>query len=57
MEAYSEEKGEHLHQDIMNFEKCYQSSYNKIMMGDYIWGLLRESELTYQRKSHKISHF
>ena len=27
------------------------------MMGDYIWGLIRESDLEYRRKSQKTTHF
>ncbi|KAL4718672.1 hypothetical protein ACJJTC_008641 [Scirpophaga incertulas] len=38
--AYSEVQEERFHQDVMNFEKCYQGQYNENMMGDYIWGLL-----------------
>ncbi|KAL6481776.1 hypothetical protein MHYP_G00098560 [Metynnis hypsauchen] len=45
MGAYSEEQGERFHQDIMNFERRYQGQYNENMMGDYIWGLIRESDL------------
>ena len=43
MRAYSEEQGERFHQDILDFERCYQGQYNENMMGDYIWGLLPES--------------
>ena len=28
MGDYSEEHGESLHQDVMEFEKCYQGQYN-----------------------------
>ncbi|GBO99518.1 hypothetical protein EVAR_691_1 [Eumeta japonica] len=42
MVAYSEEKGEGVHQDIMSIEQRCQGQYNGNMMGDYIWGLLRE---------------
>ena len=47
MGAYSEEQGEHFHQDILDFERRYQGQYNENMMGDHIWGLLRESDLQY----------
>ncbi|XP_061409988.1 uncharacterized protein LOC133344058 [Lethenteron reissneri] len=46
MGAYSEEKGERFHQDILYFQRCYQGRYNENMMGDYIWGLIHESEFT-----------
>ena len=55
--AYSEEHGERFHQDIKDFESRYQGQYNKNMMGDYIWGLIRESDLEYRRKSRKTTHF
>ncbi|KAL7834398.1 hypothetical protein SRHO_G00286450 [Serrasalmus rhombeus] len=51
MGAYSEEQGERFHQDIMNFECRYQGQYNENMMGDYIWGLIRESDLQYSLAS------
>ncbi|XP_058858437.1 uncharacterized protein LOC117432411 isoform X3 [Acipenser ruthenus] len=57
MGAYSEEQGERFHQDILDFERCYQGQYNENMMGDYIWGLIRESDLQYNRKSRKTTHF
>ncbi|XP_028029325.1 uncharacterized protein LOC114242387 [Bombyx mandarina] len=56
MGAYSEEQGERFHQDIMNFEQRYQGQYNENMMGDYIWGLLRESSYEHKRKSKSV-HF
>jgi hypothetical protein len=55
--AYSEEQGERFHQDILDFERRYQGQYNENMMGDYIWGLIRESDLQYSRKSRKPAHF
>ena len=55
--AYSEEHGEQFHQDIKDFESRYQGQYNKNMMGDYIWRLIRESDLEYRRKSRKTTHF
>lgn len=40
--AYSEEQGEWFHQDVKEIERKYQGSYNKRIMGDYIWGLVHE---------------
>ncbi|XP_058848577.1 uncharacterized protein LOC117424572 [Acipenser ruthenus] len=57
MGAYSEEQGERFHQDILDFERRYQGQYNENMMGDYIWGLIRESDLQYNCKSRKTTHF
>ena len=57
MGAYSEEQGKHFHQDILDFEHRYQGQYNENMMGDYIWGLIRESNLKYTHKSRKTTHF
>ena len=57
MGAYSEEQGERFHQDILDFEHRYQGSYNENMMGDYIWGLIRESDFQYKRKSRQHSPF
>lgn len=57
MGAYSEEHGERFHQDIMEFERRYQGQYNENMMGDYIWGLIRESDSQYKRKCRKTTRF
>ena len=51
--AYSEEH----HQDILDFEHRYQLQYNEKMIMDYIWRLIRKSDLQYTRKSRKITHF
>lgn len=57
MGAYSEEQGERFHQDIQQFERRYQGQYNENMMGDYIWSLIRESDMDYNRKPRKTTHF
>ena len=54
---YSEEQGERFHQDVESFKERYKSQYNESMMGDYIWNLLRESDLTYNRQSRKKISF
>ena len=55
--AYFKEHGERFHQDIKDFEIRYQRQYNENMMGDYVWGLIRESDSEYRRKSRKTTHF
>ena len=50
---YSEEPGERFHQDVKSFEERYKGQYNENMMGDYIWNLLRESDLMYNRQPCK----
>jgi hypothetical protein len=57
MGDYSEEQGKRFHQDILDFERRYQEQYNENTMGDYIWGLIRESDLHYNCKSRKAIHF
>ena len=57
MGAYSEEQGERFHQDVKEIERRYQGRYDARMMGDYIWGLVRECHLDYSRQSRKSSHF
>ncbi len=42
MGAYSEEQGERFHQDLHFFERRYQGQYNERILGDYVWGLIRE---------------
>ena len=57
MGDYSEEQGKRFHQDVKSFEECYKGQYNKSMMRDYIWNLVRESELTYNWQSRKKTSF
>ena len=57
MGDYLEEQGERFHQDVKSFEERYKGQYNESMMGDYIWNLVRESELTYNRQSRKKTSF
>ena len=57
MGNYSEEHGECFHQDVMEFEKGYQGECNERMMGDYVWGLVRETQTLHQRKSRKFVYF
>lgn len=57
MGAYSEEQGERFHQDLQLFERRYQGQYNERMLGDYIWGLIRDSDVTYKRKCRNTTHF
>ena len=57
MGDYSEEQGERFHQDVKSFEERYKGQYNENMMGDYIWNLARESELTYNQQSRKKTSF
>jgi len=38
MSGYSVEPGERFHKDKKNFEQRYHNSFNKNMMGDYVWG-------------------
>ena len=54
---YSEEQGEKFHQDVKSFEERHKRQYNENMMGDYIWNLLRESDLTYNRQSRRKISF
>ena len=46
MGAISDEHGERFHQDIKTMEKRYQGRWDASMMGDYVWNLLRESEIS-----------
>jgi len=57
MGQYSEEQGERFHQDVRELERRYQGQYNERMLADYIWGLIRESDFSYKRKSRKTVHF
>jgi len=51
--AYSEEKGEKFHRDIMTMERRYQGRMYVNMMADYSWMLKRESTRKRNRRSIK----
>ena len=59
MGDYLKEQSERLHQDVKLFEERYKGQYNESMMGDYIWNLVYESELTYSynQQSRKKTSF
>lgn len=54
MRAYSEKQGEPFHQNIMSCKKFCQAQYNKHMMSDFMWGLLRWSCHEYNGKSKSV---
>ena len=31
-------------------ESCYQGKWNEVMMGDYVWNLLRDDDSSHRRK-------
>ncbi|KAJ4440573.1 hypothetical protein ANN_08718 [Periplaneta americana] len=41
---YSEDQGEHFHQDIKEMERMYQWRWNEAMMADYCWMLKGDSK-------------
>ncbi|XP_053968164.1 uncharacterized protein LOC128869618 [Anastrepha ludens] len=47
----SDEHGERFHQDIKTMEKRYQGKWNPSMLADYCWGLLKDDDCNYSRKS------
>ena len=55
--AVSEEHGERFHQDIQLMERRYQGRWDAAMMGDYIWGLVREDKSHHRRKIRSKKHF
>ena len=57
MGDYSEEHGERFHQVVMEFEKRYQGQYNERVTGDYVWGLVRETQTLHRRKSRRFVCF
>lgn len=56
--AESDEQGERFHQELSVIESRYQGVWNEQMMGDYCWGLIRETDTaSYKRKSGMMQHF
>ena len=40
----SEEHGEHFHQGIQVMEKRHQGRWDEVMMGEYVWTLIRDDK-------------
>ena len=53
----SEEHDERFHQDIQVMEKRYQGQWDEVMIGDYVWTLIRDEKRIYKRKCHSNVHF
>ena len=52
--AVSDEQGKRYHQDLKTKEHRYQDRWNKVMMADYCWSIMRDSpKKVYKRKSYK----
>ncbi|CAK8696138.1 unnamed protein product [Clavelina lepadiformis] len=47
---FSEEHGERLHQDIEPMEKRYKGRWDSVMMGNYIWSLVRQDRSSHKKK-------
>ena len=47
----SDEQGERFHQDILQIEQHYQSSWDESMTSDYCWFLQREDSTLHWRKN------
>ena len=51
----SDEQGERFHQDIKIMEERYQGRWDKTMMADFCWCLIREAgNVSHRRKANKI---
>ena len=55
--AVSEEHGERFHQDMQAMERRYQGRWDEVMMGDYVWNLLRNYAGGHKRKARSSLHF
>ena len=53
----SEERGKRFYQDIQVMEKRYQGKWNKAMMKDHVWNLMRRCSTTCKRKNYSNVHF
>ena len=53
----SEEHGEHFHQDIQTMGKRNQRGWDCAMMGDYMWSLIRVTDIIHKRKGRSSKHF
>ena len=53
----SEEHGERFHQDIQVMGKRYQGRWDKALMGDYVWNLVRNATPHTSEKVIQMSIF
>lgn len=54
---YSEEHGERFHQDMQRMEERYQGRWDEAMMGDYVWGLVRDDSSVHKRQKRSKINF
>ena len=50
MRDYSEEQGERFHQDFKDFERRYQGQKCSERMSDYVWHLVRDSDVRVHKR-------
>lgn len=55
--ALSDEHGERFHQQLKSMEHRYQGFWDERMMGDYIWFLIRESDINSNKRQSKTKNF
>lgn len=55
--ALSDEHGERFHQQLKSMEHRYQGFWDERMMGDYIWFLIRESDINSNKRQSKTKIF
>lgn len=55
--ALSDEHGERFHQQLKSMERRYQGFWDERMMGDYIWFLIRESDINSNKRQSKTKNF
>lgn len=55
--ALSDEHGERFHQQLKSMERRYQGFWDERMMGDYIWFLIRESDINSNKRQSKTKIF
>lgn len=54
--AESDEQGERFHQDLLMLERRYQGVWNENMLGDYCWGIIRETNPNSYKRIVDVTH-
>lgn len=53
----SDEHGERFHQEMKSMEQNYQGFWDERMMGDYIWFLIRETDIEKNKRQSKTKNY
>ncbi|GBN15807.1 hypothetical protein AVEN_171056-1 [Araneus ventricosus] len=57
LSAISDEHGQRFHQDISMFEKRFSGRWNRSMLAEYCWSVIRDTQSDAQKRKRPKNHF